>query len=51
MGLLFLLIVGYSSGAIGSWITRRPQYARFLGRLSGGILIALGVRLAFTERQ
>ncbi len=51
MGLLFLLLVGYSSGAIGSWITRRPQYTQFLGCLSGGILIALGVRLAFTEQH
>jgi threonine/homoserine/homoserine lactone efflux protein len=51
LGLCFLLVVGYSSGAIGSWITRRPQYAQFLGRLSGGVLIALGVRLALTERR
>jgi threonine/homoserine/homoserine lactone efflux protein len=50
-GLCFLLVVGYSSGSIGSWITGRPQYAQFLGRLSGGILIGLGLRLALTERQ
>lgn len=51
LGLLFLVVVGYSSGAIGSWITRRPHFSQFLGRLSGGILVALGVRLALTERQ
>jgi threonine/homoserine/homoserine lactone efflux protein len=51
LGLAFLLVVGYSSGTIGSWISHRPQYARFLQRLSGGILIGLGVRLALTERQ
>lgn len=51
LGLVFLLTVGYSSGTIGRWITRRPQYAEFLGRVSGGILIGLGVRLALTERQ
>jgi threonine/homoserine/homoserine lactone efflux protein len=51
LGLPFLVGVGYSSGTIGSWITRRPHYAQFLGRLSGGILVALGVRLALTERQ
>jgi threonine/homoserine/homoserine lactone efflux protein len=50
-GLCFLLAVGYSSGAIGGWVTRRPQYAQFFQRLAGGILIALGIRLAFTERQ
>jgi threonine/homoserine/homoserine lactone efflux protein len=51
LGLSFLLAVGYSSGTIGSWITCRPQYTQFLGRLSGGILIGLGVRLALTERR
>lgn len=50
-GLCFLLVVGYSSGTIGGWLTHRPQYAQFLQRLAGGILIALGVRLALTERQ
>ena len=50
-GLCFLLVVGYSSGAIGGWLTRRPHYAKFLQRLAGGILIGLGIRLALTERQ
>jgi threonine/homoserine/homoserine lactone efflux protein len=50
-GLGFLLVVGYSSGTIGSWLTRRPQYARFLQRLAASILIALGIRLALAERQ
>jgi len=50
-GLCFLLIVGYSSGTIGRWLTQRPQYAQSLQRLSGGILIGLGIRLAFTETK
>lgn len=50
-GLCFLLVVGYSSGAIGGWFTRRPDYAQGLRRLAGSILIGLGVRLALTERQ
>ena len=50
-GLCFLLVVGYSSGTIGSWLTRRPHYAQFLQRLAGSILIGLGIRLALTERQ
>ncbi len=49
-GLCFLLVVGYSAGAIGGWLTRRPYYAQFLQRFAGGILIGLGVRLALTER-
>jgi threonine/homoserine/homoserine lactone efflux protein len=51
LGLAFLSLVGYSSGSIGSWLTRRPVYSQWLGRLSGGILIGLGMRLALTERQ
>ena len=49
-GLCFLLVVGYSSGSIGSWLALRPKYARFFQRLAGGILIGLGIRLALTER-
>ena len=50
-GLCFLLVVGYSSGAIGGWLTRRPHRARFLQRLAGATLIALGIRLALPERR
>jgi threonine/homoserine/homoserine lactone efflux protein len=49
-GLCFLLVVGYFSGTIGSWLTHRPQYAQFFQRLASGILVGLGIRLAFTER-
>lgn len=49
-GLCFLLLVGYSSGTIGKWLTGRPQYAQFFQRLAGGILIGLGIRLALTEK-
>lgn len=49
-GLCFLLVLGYSSGSVGSWLTHRPGYAQFFQRFTGGILIALGIRLAFAER-
>jgi threonine/homoserine/homoserine lactone efflux protein len=49
-GLCFLLVVGYSSGSIGRWLTSRPRYAQFFQRLAGCILVALGIRLAFTEK-
>jgi threonine/homoserine/homoserine lactone efflux protein len=49
-GLCFLLGVGYSSGTIGKWLMYRPQYAQFFQRVTGGILITLGIRLAFAER-
>src|SRR5215208_8386706 len=50
-GLCFLLVVGYSSGAIGAFLLRRPYRAQFSQRLAGGILIGLGVRLALSEQQ
>jgi len=50
-GLCFLLVVGYSSGTIGRWLTHRPQYTQFLQRLAGSILIGLGIRLALTEHR
>ena len=50
-GTCYLLAVGYSAGSIGGWLARRPNHARALQRLAGGILIGLGVRLAFAERR
>ena len=50
-GLCFLLVVGYSSGTIGRWLTDRPQYTQSLQRLAGGILVGLGIRLAWTEHK
>jgi threonine/homoserine/homoserine lactone efflux protein len=49
-GLCFLLVVGYSSGTLGKWLTYRPRYAQFFQRLAGGILIGLGIRLAVTNK-
>ena len=50
-GLCFLLLVGYSSGSIGTWLMQRPTFAQFFQRLAGGILVVLGIRLALTERS
>lgn len=49
-GLFFLLIVGYSSGTVGTWLMHRPRVAQFFQRLAGGILLGLGIRLALTEQ-
>jgi len=50
-GLCFLLVVGYFAGTVGGWLTQRPRYAQFFQRLSGGILVGLGMRLALTEQE
>ena len=49
-GLCFLLVVGYCSGTLGKWLTYRPKRAQFFQRLAGGILMGLGIRLAFAEK-
>ena len=49
-GVLFLSIVGYSSGWIGSWLDRKPALASRLRWVTGSVLVGLGVRLAFTKR-
>jgi threonine/homoserine/homoserine lactone efflux protein len=49
-GFCFLAGVGYSAGIIAGWLTRQPNYSRFLQKLAGSILIGLGIRLAVTER-
>jgi threonine/homoserine/homoserine lactone efflux protein len=50
-GFCFLLVVGYFSGSIGSWLTHRPRYTHLLQRFAGGMLIGLGVRLAFVKQE
>ena len=50
-GVIYLSGVGYSAGHIGMWIARHPGYLKPLRWATGGILLGLGLRLAFTERQ
>ncbi|MFC2037551.1 LysE family translocator [Chloroflexota bacterium] len=48
--ILFLATVGYFSGQIGTWIAGKPAFATRLRWLTGGVLVALGIRLAITRR-
>lgn len=41
---LFALL-GYFSGAVGTWLNRRPRAGLWLDRVAGTIFIALGLRL------
>jgi len=50
MGLVFLSVVALSSGALGEWLGSRPALAGALRWLTGGVLVALGLRLAVPER-
>ena len=57
LGLLFTLMtqavltgVALFSGTIGQWIRRKPGVARIVSRITGSVLIALGLRLTLPER-
>jgi threonine/homoserine/homoserine lactone efflux protein len=51
LGVIFLVLLGYFSGTIGSWISRRRQLTRKIRWFTGGVLILLGLRLAFVDRR
>lgn len=51
--LLTLLIkapIGYFSGRVSSWVATRPAILQTINRVSGTVLIGLGIKLAFEER-
>ena len=50
-GVVFLTLVGYFSGAIGGRLSRNRILSERLSRVTGGLLIALGIRLVFVDRR
>jgi threonine/homoserine/homoserine lactone efflux protein len=46
---LFLLL-GYFSGAIGTWLRTRTSVGKWLDRLAGCLFISLGVSLLFSKK-
>jgi threonine/homoserine/homoserine lactone efflux protein len=50
-GVIFLALLGYFSGGIGAWLSRRQNFADRIRWFTGSILIALGLRLAFMDRK
>lgn len=58
LGLTFALLtwmvfsaIGYFSGSLENWLESRPSYANVLRWLTGGVLVGLGLRLAFSDRR
>jgi threonine/homoserine/homoserine lactone efflux protein len=58
LGLTFALLtwvifsgIALFSGTLGAWLRTRPRLASGLGWLTGGVLVSLGLRLAFSERR
>lgn len=43
--------VGWGAGRLSGWLRARPAVLRWIFRGSGGVLVALGLRLAFERRS
>ena len=50
-GIVFLVLLGYFSGGIGLWLSKKQTLAEKVRWFTGSVLIALGIRLAFMERR
>ncbi len=42
--------VGFTAGVLSNWLRSRPSVSGWINRISGFVLIALGLRLAFERR-
>ena len=42
--------IGYFAGVASSWIRSRPIVIKLINRISGAVLIGLGIKLAFDQR-
>lgn len=42
--------LGYGAGVLSGWLRRRPVVIAWINRVSGGVLLALGIRLALERR-
>ena len=47
----FLMAWAYSAGHVSAWLARKPQNARRIRVASGTLLVGLGVRLAFVDKN
>lgn len=45
------MLVAVIGGAMASWVSQNPVFARVRNGLAGAVLIGLGVRLALSERR
>ena len=43
--------VGYFAGVLSSWLRARPLVLSWIDRISGAVLVVLGMKLAFEKRQ
>ena len=48
---IYLVLLGYFAGKIENWMSERDAIMKRIRIISGSILIALGIRLAFVQRS
>ncbi len=48
--LVIFTLIGFFSGSVGGWISKRPRAGQQFGWLAAGIFALLGVRLALAQR-
>jgi RhtB (resistance to homoserine/threonine) family protein len=51
LAIVWFGIIGYFAGALGSWLAGKRSVQHLIQRMSGAVLVALGLRLAFARRQ
>lgn len=51
LAIVWFGIVGYFAGAIGAWLSANTFYQKLIRWVTGSVLIALGLRLAFLRRE
>ncbi|HEY5974799.1 MAG TPA: LysE family translocator [Geobacteraceae bacterium] len=44
-------LVALGAGRVGDWLQRQPRLADRVGQLAGGVLVGLGLRLAWPEQH
>ncbi|MCP3100015.1 LysE family translocator [Myxococcus sp. K15C18031901] len=49
-GTAWLAFIAGVAGAFGAWLRRNPRFAAWQQRVTGGVFVALGARLALQER-
>jgi threonine/homoserine/homoserine lactone efflux protein len=51
LDILYESVLALVAGTFSGWFTRSPRFAVWRQRLTGALLVGLGIRLALTERE
>lgn len=51
VGTVVNILVALLFGKIGSWLATRPRFLQWQERITGSILIALGIKVAFSSKK